>query len=212
MLNKLETKQVISILKKMYPDAGPELIFSNPFELLIAVILSAQCTDVRVNKVTKELFNKYPKPEDYIGVSIEEIGEIIHSCGFYKTKSEYIINTCKILIDKYKGNVPSNKEDLLSLPGVGNKTANVVMSTVFNVPAIAVDTHVFRVSQRIGLAKGNSADEIEKKLCHIIEKEEWTNAHHLIIFHGRRICKARKPLCMKCKLKDICEYNEKNLL
>lgn len=209
MLSKEETKIVINKLLERFPDAKAELDFTNNFELLIATILSAQCTDVQVNKTTKVLFQELKKPEDYIKLSVDELGAKIRSCGFYKTKSTNILETCKLLLEKYNGEVPSTMEELTSLPGVGRKTANVVLSNAFNTPAIAVDTHVFRVSNRIGLANSTNVLDTEKDLMDNIEREMWSKAHHLLIFHGRRICKARKPLCDICPVTDYCFYYKK---
>ncbi|MEW8973418.1 MAG: endonuclease III [Tissierellaceae bacterium] len=206
MLNKKEIDIVIDLLLGLYPDAKAELNFTNPFELLIATILSAQCTDVRVNKTTDSLFKELKTPEDYIELGQEELGKRIYSCGFYKNKSKNIIEACKIIIDKYNGKVPDTIEELMNLPGVGRKTANVVASNAFGVPAIAVDTHVFRVSNRIGLADSKNVLDTEKDLMDNIDKNMWTKAHHLIIFHGRRICKARNPLCEECPIRPYCLY------
>lgn len=209
MLKKKDINKVISILLELYPDAKAELDFTNPFELLIATILSAQCTDVQVNKTTAILFKEYKTPFDFIRLTEEELGAMIHSCGFYKTKSRNILATCHILIDKYNGEVPKTIEELITLPGVGRKTANVVVSNAFGVPAIAVDTHVFRVSNRIGLANSDNVVDTEKDLMENIKREMWTKAHHLLIFHGRRICKARRPLCEQCPLTEYCFYYNK---
>lgn len=206
ILNEPAIKEVLTILEDLYPNAKSELNYSNSFELLIATILSAQCTDVRVNKVTKELFKKYKKPEDYLELTKEELGEIIRSCGFYKNKSKHILGTCKMLNEDYNGQVPDTREELMKLPGVGRKTANVVLSNAFSVDAIAVDTHVFRVSNRIGLANSDNVLDTEKDLMKNIDKDFWSKAHHLLIFHGRRICKARRPLCEKCPLTEYCLY------
>lgn len=211
MLTKEEIERVIEILMDLYPDAKAELNYSNPFELLIATILSAQCTDVQVNKTTEKLFKELKTPEDYLKLSIEELGERIRSCGFYRTKSKNILATCKLLIEKFDGKVPDTLEELMSLPGVGRKTANVVLSNAFSKPAIAVDTHVFRVSNRIGLADSKNVLDTEKDLMENIRKEMWSKAHHLLIFHGRRICKARRPLCHKCPLTDYCFYYKEEL-
>lgn len=205
-LKKKEAKIVIDLLMELYPDAKAELEFTNPFELLIATILSAQCTDVQVNKTTRVLFKELKTPEDYIKLTEDELGSRIKSCGFYNTKSRNILAACNILVDKYNGKVPENIEELMELPGVGRKTANVVVSNAFGTPAIAVDTHVFRVSNRIGLADSDNVLETEKDLMNNIDKSMWSKAHHLLIFHGRRICKARKPLCQKCPLTDYCIY------
>jgi endonuclease-3 len=206
VLSKEEMDEVIGILLKTYPDATVELEHSSTFELLIATILSAQCTDVRVNKITRELFKDYNTPEDFIQLTEEELGEKIKSCGFYKVKSKNILATSRIILEEFNGEVPSTMEELITLPGVGRKTANVVLSNAFGVPAIAVDTHVFRVSNRIGLAGSKNVLDTEKDLMNNIEKNMWSKAHHLLIFHGRRICKARKPLCEKCPVKDYCLY------
>ncbi|WP_025640370.1 endonuclease III [Schnuerera ultunensis] len=206
ILTKEEIKEVIDILMELYPDAKAELNYSNPFELLVATILSAQCTDVQVNKTTEKLFKEFKTPEDYLKLTEEELGQKIRSCGFYKTKSKNILATCRLLIEKFNGEVPGTLEELITLPGVGRKTANVVLSNAFSKPAIAVDTHVFRVSNRIGLADSKNVLDTEKDLMDNIDKEMWSKAHHLLIFHGRRICKARRPLCDKCPLTDYCFY------
>lgn len=205
-LSKKEIKEVLEILKETYPDAESELNYNNPFELLIAVILSAQCTDKRVNEITKKLFQDFKKPEDYLQLTEEELGELIKSCGFYRNKSKNILGTCRMLVNQFHGEVPQNREELMTLPGVGRKTANVVISNAFDQDAIAVDTHVFRVSNRIGLAKAADVDKTEEQLMRNIPKNQWSEAHHWLIFHGRRICKARKPLCEKCPLTKHCLY------
>lgn len=205
-LTKEEIKEVIDILMDLFPNAKAELNFSNSFELLIATILSAQCTDVQVNKTTAKLFKEYKTPEDYLTLTEEQLGTKIRSCGFYKTKSKNILSTCKMLIENFNGEIPDTLEELTTLPGVGRKTANVVLSNAFGKPAIAVDTHVFRVSNRIGLADSDNVLGTEEDLMENITKEMWSKAHHLLIFHGRRICKARKPLCEKCPLTNYCFY------
>ena len=161
---------------------------------------------LQVNKTTSVLFKKLKTPEDYLKLSEEELGKMIRSCGFYKTKSKNILATCRLLIEKFNGQVPNTLEDLMTLPGVGRKTANVVLSNAFDVPAIAVDTHVFRVSNRIGLANSDNVLDTEQDLMENIDREMWSKAHHLLIFHGRRICKARKPLCHICPVTDFCHY------
>lgn len=206
VLSKKKIDTVIEILLKRFPDAKAELDHENTFELLIATILSAQCTDVRVNKVTKKLFKELKSPEDYIKLSQEELGEKIRTCGMYNTKSKNILATCHMLIDEFKGEVPGTLEELTKLPGVGRKTANVVLSNAFDVPSIAVDTHVFRVSNRIGLANAKNVLDTEKQLMENIDKYMWSKAHHLLIFHGRRICKARNPMCDDCPVNHICLY------
>lgn len=208
-LKKAEIKEVLKILSETYPDAKAELNFSNSFELLIATILSAQCTDVQVNKTTEKLFAELKTPYDYIELTQEELGKRIKSCGFYNTKSKNILATCHILIEKYGGEIPDTLGDLMSLPGVGRKTANVVLSNAYDIPAIAVDTHVFRVSNRIGLAYSDNVLDTEKDLMKNIDRDQWSKAHNLLIFHGRRICKAQRPLCEECPLTEYCLYYKK---
>lgn len=209
ILSKIEINEVLEILNELHPDAKAELNHSNVFELLIATILSAQCTDVQVNKTTDKLFEELKSPYDYIELSQEEIGKRIKSCGFYNTKSKNILATCHILIEKYDGQVPDSLEELMSLPGVGRKTANVVLSNAFDTPAIAVDTHVFRVSNRIGLASSDNVLDTEKDLMKNIDRDKWSKSHHQLIFHGRRVCKARRPLCEQCPLTEHCLYFKK---
>ena len=204
--NRENIKKILDILEQTYPDAECELNYTNAFELLIATILSAQCTDVRVNKVTAELFKKYNKPEDFAKLSTAEISEEIKSCGLYKSKAQKIKETSVILCSNYGGEVPDKMEELVKLPGVGRKTANVVLSNTFGVDAIAVDTHVFRVSNRIGLVKTDTPEKTEFELMKVLPKKRWSKAHHLIIFHGRRICKARKPECNICPIVEYCDY------
>ncbi|MBC7087566.1 MAG: endonuclease III [Tissierellales bacterium] len=211
-LSKKEAMEVIEILERTYPKAKAQLNFSNEFELLIATILSAQCTDVVVNKTTENLFRELKKPRDYIDLGEERLIEKIKSCGLANNKSKNIISTCKILEEEYGGKVPDKLEELIKLPGVGRKTANVVLSNAFNIPAIAVDTHVFRVSNRIGLANSSNVENTEKDLMDIIPKEKWSKTHHLLIFHGRNICKSRKPLCKECPINDKCLYYINNIL
>lgn len=206
MLSKEEIREVLAILEERFPDARAELDHENPFELLIATILSAQCTDVRVNKITKDLFKDLKTPEDYLRLSQEELGERIRSCGFYNMKSKNILGACLKLVRDFDSQVPKTIEELESLPGVGRKTANVVASVAFGVPAIAVDTHVFRVSNRIGLAKAKNVEKTEEQLMKNIDRSMWTKAHHLLIFQGRRICKSQRPLCEQCPLRDYCNF------
>lgn len=196
--------EMIQRLEILYHDTKSALNFNNPFELLVAVILSAQCTDVRVNITTQRLFKKAPTPHDIVNMGITDLELEIKDCGLFRNKAKNIFSTCKILCDKYNGQVPSDYNELLALPGVGRKTANVVSSIAFNRPAIAVDTHVFRVSNRLKLAIGKTPNEVEKKLQRVIPREKWSNAHHWLIWHGRKICKARQPLCEECSLKDLC--------
>lgn len=208
-LNKEEIKTVLEILKKNYPDAKSELSFKNPFELLIATIMAAQSTDRQVNIITKKLFELYPSPEDMVKLSEEELGKLIKSSGFYRNKSKNILKACEILLKEHQGEVPKTREELVKLPGVGRKTANVVISNVFGQDAIAVDTHVFRVTNRIGIVKAKTVEATEEELMEKIPKDLWSEAHHWFILHGRRVCKARKPLCEICELRQYCIYNRK---
>lgn len=209
MLNKEEIQRVLKILEETYPQATTALNYKTPFELLIATILSAQCTDKRVNMITEKLFLNYNKPEDFASLSVEKLGEMIKSCGFYHNKSKNIIETSKILLEKYNGQVPDERKKLEQLPGVGRKTASVVLSNAFGQDAIAVDTHVFRVSNRIGLAHGKDVEKTEKQLMENIPKKKWSRAHHWLIYHGRNICKARRPLCEDCPIQHLCEFYHK---
>lgn len=208
-MNKKDKEEIIAGLKKAHPGAKAELNFSNPFELLIATILSAQATDVQVNKVTPGLFSKASNAEKMAKLSIEELENLIRSIGLYKTKGKSILATCKILVKGYGGRVPATLEELISLPGVGRKTANVVLSNAFGVPAIAVDTHVFRVSNRLGLVVAKNVLETERQLMKVIQREDWSLLHHCLIFHGRRVCLARNPKCQECTLKERCKYGKK---
>ncbi|MDO5718106.1 MAG: endonuclease III [Tissierellia bacterium] len=203
-LMKKEALEVIDILKRIYPEAKPELNFKTPLDLLIATILSAQCTDIRVNKVTEPLFKICRTAEDYIELGEEKLSEMIKSCGLYKSKSKNIIATCNILKEEFGGEVPKTIPLLMKLPGVGRKTANVVASNAFGIQAIAVDTHVFRVSNRIGLANAKNVADTEMQLMKILPKNEWTDTHHRLIYHGRRVCKARNPLCFECDINLVC--------
>lgn len=191
-------------LKEEYPQAKCSLNYTSAFELLIATILSAQTTDVRVNIVTQELFRRYPHPEDYTPEQHEHIEKIIRSIGCYKTKTTRIIDTATRLVTIYDSQVPATMEELCTLPGVGRKTANVVLSNVFNIPGFAVDTHVKRVSYRIGLTQETDPAKVEQDLCAITPPDNWGNFSHLLIYHGRAVCKARIPLCERCVLYDIC--------
>ena len=203
---KKEVIEILDLLSEIHPDAHCELVHSSAFELLVATILSAQCTDVRVNIVTEKMFKKYNKPIDFKNLSVEEIEEEIKTCGLYKSKAKKIKEASTIIVNEFGGEVPDNLEDLVKLPGVGRKTAGVVLSNAFNVPAIAVDTHVFRVSNRIGIVKEDTPEKTEFALMKAIPKNRWTHSHHLIIFHGRRICKARKPECSECNITNYCNY------
>lgn len=198
--------KILDDLDSLYPDAKAGLDFTTPFELLIATILSAQCTDVRVNKVTAVLFKEHNTPKSILDLGIDGLTKYIKSCGLYKTKSKNIINTCNVLYHDYDSKVPDNIEELMKLPGVGRKTANVVVSNAFDTPAIAVDTHVFRVTNRIGIVNEKDVLCTEKALMRVIPKERWSKSHHLFIWHGRNICKARNPKCEECILNDRCKF------
>ena len=204
---KIKERQ-IEILEQIYAGAKPELIYSNPFELLIAVILSAQCTDKRVNITTARLFAKAPDAQSIVDMGVEALEREIRDCGLFRSKAKNIMATCRTLVEEFDGKVPENFDTLLKLPGVGRKTANVVSSVAFNRPAIAVDTHVFRISNRLKLATGETPMEVEQGLMKAIPKEKWSDAHHWLIWHGRKICKARKPLCAECPLAAVCPSNE----
>lgn len=203
--------KIFNVLKEVYPNAKILLNFSNPFELLIATILSAQCTDERVNQVTPDLFKRFPVPEKLAKADILEVENIIRPTGFYKNKAKNIIGVSKSIVEKFNGNVPDNIEGLTSLSGVGRKTANVVLSSCFDTPAIIVDTHVRRVSQRLGLTNNKEADKIEQDLNRLIKDEDRTKFSHIIGFHGRLTCKAKKPDCKNCKVSHLCPSKETSL-
>ena len=194
-----------------WQDANPhpttELSYSSPFELLIAVILSAQATDVSVNKVTPDLFGVASTPEAMLRLGLDELKRFINSIGLFNTKAKHIMATCAILVEQHQGQVPDNREDLEKLPGVGHKTANVVLNTAFGQPTMAVDTHIFRVANRTGLAPGSTVLAVERRLLEVIPEAFSQDAHHWLILHGRYTCKARKPLCQQCCINDLCEYN-----
>lgn len=200
---KIKAEQ-IAILGEVYKDVKPALKFRNPFELLVAVILSAQCTDVRVNITTERLFAKAPTPQAIVDMGLEALEQEIRDCGLFRNKAKNIRATCEILVREFDGRVPEDFDALLKLPGVGRKTANVVTSIAFDRPAIAVDTHVFRVANRLKLAVGETPDQVEEGLMKAIPKELWSRAHHWLIWHGRRVCKARRPLCGECPLGEVC--------
>ena len=204
---KIREKQ-LEILEETYRGAKPELHFSNPFELLIAVILSAQCTDKRVNITTARLFKKAATPADIVALGISGLEEEIKDCGLFRNKAKNIMATCRTLVEEFGGEVPSDYDTLLKLPGVGRKTANVVTSVAFGRPAIAVDTHVFRIANRLKLAVGETPLAVEKGLMKAIPREKWSAAHHWLIYHGRRVCKANRPLCGECPLADVCPSRE----
>ncbi|OJD72099.1 endonuclease III [Bacillus sp. NH11B] len=212
MLNKTQIRYCLDTMADMYPEAHCELIHDNPFELVIAVALSAQCTDALVNKVTKNLFQKYKTPEDYLSVSLEELQQDIRSIGLFRNKAKNIQKLCRILLDDYNGKVPEDRDELTKLPGVGRKTANVVVSVAFGIPAIAVDTHVERVSKRLAICRWkDSVLEVEKTLMKKIPMDEWGVTHHRMIFFGRYYCKAQRPQCEECRLLEICREGKKRM-
>lgn len=198
--------KILDVLEETYPDAKCELNYTTAFELLIATILSAQCTDVRVNIVTEAMFKKYNTPQDFAKLSISDIEKEIKTCGLYKSKAQKIKETSQTICEGYDGQVPDSLEELVKLPGVGRKTAGVVLSNAFKQPAIAVDTHVFRVSNRIGIVNTSTPEKTEFALMNVIPRDRWSHSHHVLIFHGRRMCKARKPECEICPIKSDCNY------
>ncbi len=198
-------KTVLEKLRALYPDPRPELRFTNPYESLVAVMLSAQSTDVQVNKATPALFAKYPTAAALAAAKVEDVYPLVKSCGF-KSKATHIVEAARLIMIRHGGEVPGTMEALTALPGVGRKTANVVLANAFGVPAIAVDTHVFRVSNRLGLATAKNVEQTERQLMRVIPKNDWIDAHHWLIFHGRRVCYARKPACDACALQPECRY------
>lgn len=210
-MKKTDAINIMKILKKNYPDAKCSLDFSSPFELLVSVILSAQCTDERVNKTTPAIFKKYKTPEDFVKIPLSTLEDLIHPCGFYKTKAKNIKATANILVNEFNSKVPHTMEELISLPGVGRKTANVVMLEAFNNPqGIAVDTHAKRLSNRIGLSKNVEPSKIELDLLKLFPKEFYKDINHIFIYHGRNICTARSPKCEECEIKQFCKNFSKN--
>lgn len=204
------TKEIFDILRLAYPGAGCELDFGTPFQLLVSVILSAQCTDKRVNQVTEKLFKEYSGPADFAAMDIEVLKKAIYSCGFYNEKAKHIKQASIDIMEKFGGRVPENLEDLQSLAGVGRKTANVVYAVAYGGQAIAVDTHVFRVANRLGLADSNTPSGVEKQLMKAVDPAFYSEAHHLLLFHGRYTCKSQKPQCGNCGVTAYCMYyNEK---
>lgn len=212
LLNKTQIRYCLDTMGEMFPEAHCELIHSNPFELVIAVALSAQCTDALVNKVTRKLFQKYKTPQDYLDVPLEELQEDIRSIGLYRNKAKNIQKLCRMLLEEYEGIVPRDRDELTKLPGVGRKTANVVVSVAYDVPAIAVDTHVERVSKRLGFCRWkDSVLEVEKTLMKKVPMDEWSVTHHRMIFFGRYHCKAQNPQCEICPLLDLCREGKKRM-
>jgi endonuclease-3 len=206
---KKRVKEIIKILSKEIPDSRIALRFSNPLELLIATILSAQCTDVKVNQVTVDLFKKYHSVKDYAESNLVKLEEEIRPTGFYRNKAKSIQKCCQELVKRFGGEIPKTLQELVTLPGVGRKTANVILGNIFDIPGIVVDTHVQRVSQRIGLTKNDDPVKIEFDLMEIVPKEEWTHFSNLLVWHGRKTCVARKPLCGTCSIRKWCDYGSK---
>ena len=210
-LNKLQALKLIKLLNQSIKNPKTSLRYRNQFTLLTSVVLSAQCTDTNVNNVTKDIYKKYYTPKHFANLGIAKIRRMIRRVGLFNMKAKNLYNLSKILIAKYQGKVPNSFLDLINLPGVGRKTANVVLNAAFNKPTIAVDTHVFRLSNRTGLTKGKNPNQVEKQLLKILPNKYLKKAHHLILLHGRHICKSRSPLCTKCVINKICLYKDKNV-
>ena len=210
-LNKSQALKLIQLLNKTIKKPKTSLKYRNQFTLLASVVLSAQCTDTNVNNVTRNIYKKYYSPKHFLNLGVSKIKRMIKSIGLFNTKAKNLYNLSKILIEKHKSKIPNNFEDLINLPGVGRKTANVILNAAFNKPTIAVDTHVFRVSNRTGLTKGKNPGQVEEQLIKIIPNQYLKKAHHLILLHGRYTCKSRKPLCEKCVINKICLYKDKNV-
>ncbi len=208
-MTKDNAQKILETLKIMHPDAGCELNYSTPFELLVAVILSAQCTDKRVNIATKELFKVYNTPQQFASLTVDQLKPYIFSCGFYNNKGQNIIMMSKALVDYYNGTVPKDLKQLTQLAGVGRKTASVVLSVAFDIPAMPVDTHVFRVSGRLGLSNATTVEGVEKDLMNLFPQEQWNILHHSLIFFGRYTCMSRNPNCEKCLLRQYCQKDKK---
>ncbi len=203
---KSRARKILARLAKAYPDARTALNFSTPLELLVATILSAQCTDERVNAVTADLFKRYRRAEDWAGLPLPVLEREIHSTGFFRAKARSLVGMASGLVERHRGEVPRTLEELTALPGVGRKTANVVLGNAFGIPALVVDTHVFRVSQRLGLARADDAEKVHDQLCEVLPRPGWTQASHLLILHGRRVCAARKPACPTCPIEGLCPW------
>ena len=207
----MNAKKIKRGLDDLFPNPKCELNYKTPFQLLVAVILSAQCTDKRVNIVTRELFKEYNTPQKMIMLSNAELEEKIHSCGFFRNKAQHILDCSKDILTRFGGEVPSDKENLKSLAGVGEKTANVVLAVAFNIPAIAVDTHVFRVSNRLGLATSKDVGNTQKDLERVLPKDKWIKFHYALVLHGRYVCSSQRPKCEMCQLNEYCKfYNNKS--
>lgn len=209
-MNKSNQTQLINKIQEVYEGAECELKFNSPFQLLVAVVLSAQCTDKRVNQVTENLFKKYPEPKDIASLDLEEIEMLIKSCGFYHNKALALQSLSKDIIERFDGEFPKTKQELKTLRGVGEKTANVVISIVYKEPAIAVDTHVFRVSNRLGLANASTPEKTQKQLESVLPKKFWSNTHYALVLHGRYVCKSRKPNCEECVFQKYCDFHKNN--
>jgi len=203
-------QKILAVLAEVYKDAATALEYSSSFEFLVAVVLSAQCTDERVNIITRRLFPAYNSPEKMLALGQNGLEQAIRDCGLFRAKAKNLLATCQQLIERHHGEVPKSFDELILLPGVGRKTANVLMGQLFGQPAIAVDTHVFRVANRLGLAKGKTPEEVEKGLQAVIPKQQWSAAHHWLIWHGRTICKARKPACLSCPLLAWCPTGQQS--
>ena len=210
-MNRDKRSEIYRRLSTANPDPKTELVYHSNFELLIAVILSAQATDVSVNKATAELFSVARTPAELLELGEAGLKRYIKTIGLFNSKAANIVKTCRILLDEHDGQVPDDRDALEALPGVGRKTANVILNTAFGHPTIAVDTHIFRVANRTGLAKGKNVNEVEQRLVRLTPEEFRLNAHHWLILHGRYICKAQKPLCAECPIADLCEYRHKTL-
>jgi endonuclease-3 len=210
-MNSVKRREIFLRLQAANPHPTTELEYSTPFELLVAVMLSAQATDKSVNLATRELFPVANTPQKLLGLGEESLREYVQRIGLYQTKSKHIMQTCRILIAEHEGQVPCTREALEALPGVGRKTANVILNTAFGQPTIAVDTHIFRISNRTRLAPGKTVEEVEKKLIKVVADEFKLDAHHWLILHGRYVCQARKPQCEKCIIQDLCEFKQKVL-
>ena len=210
LLNKNKAFKLIKLLNKSIKNPKTSLKYRNKFTLLTSVVLSAQCTDVNVNNVTKNIYNKYYTPEHFVDLGINKIRNLIKSIGLFNNKAKNLYYLSKILLEKYQSEVPNKFDELILLPGVGRKTANVVLNAAFNKPTIAVDTHVFRVGNRTGLSNGKNPEQVENQLLKILPKKHIKKAHHLILLHGRYTCKSRNPLCKKCVINKICLYKGKN--
>ena len=207
-MKKEKSSKILAILEATYLDSKSALNYDSIFQLMVAVILSAQTNDNQVNRITEKLFPIYQDAYAFAALTSDELEPLISSCGLYKNKAKNIIGAAKIIVEKYDGQVPQNKTELIALPGVGTKTANVILAVGFGIPALAVDTHVFRVSNRLGLVKTKTPEQTETALCTLIPKEKWAAAHHWLIWHGRKICLARNPQCLDCPLQELCPSNK----